>query len=258
MKRSQISFFVVISLIIVIFFFFLLNVNMTEKTGVLDSEIVDETEFYLVKDYFQNCLDTAAKDSVYWIGTEGGYSEYFGYGVPFYLLNVPVYYNGNNDTITILDSDFVEGEINKAVNIVFSNCLGNYSNLGDLGYNISFNKSNENIITNVYDSSVEFMMPEQYGVEYKGKKVSFSGHKSSVNVELPRFLNTVNEYVKEQSYFDDSILLSKLSSLSVRENMVYEYFSPNENQVIFKFIFNGYEYMGENFYWNFAVEYDWG
>lgn len=256
MKKGQFSIFIILSLVIVILFILIINLKFDSDISALDKELDVDSDFSSVRDYAQECLDMVSVESVYSIGMNGGYYEYFGSYVPFHLINVPIYYSGGSlDSIPSVKT--IEEELSKSASFLYAKCVDNFTTFVDLGYLVKFNQSEINIVANITEEEVRFEMALPYTVTYSGRSASFEDHYSKVDIEFPKFHRVIKEFIDEQKLYPSSILLSKLNILAVANDMKYEYFSSSGNTIIYKFKFPDYEYMGEPFYWNFAVEYVW-
>ncbi len=254
MKNSQISIFIIISLILIISFVFFLSVS--DNFENTDNNLKNPIDFSFSKDLVQTCLEESSKLGVYSLGLNGGYFEYFEEGTPIDLLNIPYYYDGEN--ILIPSKEELKENLELITNHVFEICLENFKDLEETGYKLDYDMNLSSLNLEILEEKIIYDLDFPYTISLNGKSESFRKFSYILDFNLFSKYEAVKEYIYLQEEYPQSVLLSDLNDLSLKYEFNFEYFSPKENSMLYRFKFPNDIYKNEAFTYQFAVKYDWG
>ncbi len=136
-RKTQITFFVLLgffAIIIIMFLIYGFSISWEKIKGIKQAQ-TSQTENAIanIKSDILNCMETAAKESCYFIGRQAGYSQLLTRGIFIGDMRIGIVYENNKSRFPSLES--IEESISKYVSERVTNCIAeeNY-----LGYKIDY------------------------------------------------------------------------------------------------------------------------
>tara|TARA_Y100000310_G_C20704331_1_gene833676 strand:- start:4621 stop:5364 length:744 start_codon:yes stop_codon:yes gene_type:complete len=243
-KRGQVSTFVIVGLVILLLFgavYFVISSTSPET----DAEISTAP----IQSFIQDCLDTTFKKAIAVTSSQGGYNHppkpYF----TFYFTKIPYYYDKEPlplPTLSITEEEISEYVLN---NIDF--CL---KDLQQFGKNVTIGPNK--IKTTISPAKTTLDMHLPVTIESKKSKVEINEFSTTKTVQLGQAIALANDIIEEQNSFPNDIVTSTLVDLG-EEHDVYIDLLHIDNTVIYSLIYANEEYYNDEYYFAFAIQYDW-
>lgn len=259
-KNAQISVYVIISVMFILFFTVFTSISNEKKIQELEKNqklILEKInpEFENIKKNIQNCFDENLKDATYFNSMQGGYYYYNGNGAEYYDLYIPYYIEDN--TLKIPEIKTIENQLEQYVNYETFTCIEKYEyELNEREYNLTYGNISSKIIIDNNSIINEINFP--LTIHYQGQSISYNNFNSKYKYDLLTKYNIINEYVNThitKNY--PAIPLESLTKLATENNFIYEYYSYDNNSVVYMFTFDEGEDKKPLIY-SFVISYNFG
>jgi hypothetical protein len=255
MKKGQFSVFIILSLVIVVILVLLITFKYDSQTAEIDNELHVDSDFSSVRDYAQECLDNEGINSIYTIGSRGGYYNYTSTGVAYLADTIPYYLEMG--LVTMPSINQVEDEISLMLKQYLISCYDDFNTFSDLGYNLTYNYSNLEIDTTIGETNVAFDVKFPITVKFSGKVSNYQDFKSNVYFDFNDKYQAVKNYVDLQKTNLSVFFLSDLIDLSKIYGFDVTHITPYPNTMLYMFEFNDTYISDRNFTYIFAVKFNW-
>ena len=213
LKRGQVALYFIVGLflfIIISSLLYLKNESFKSKFNELIGISIIPKELAEVSQFIEDCLTIIAKDSLYQVGRNGGYSEVpNSSSIIWFTEQVPYYYLNNRSLTPNINK--VETELSNNIKENLGSCL-NYSNFKQQGFKI--NHSDYSIQSKISNESVKIIMSYKINIQ-KGKvRKELNKFEIDLNSNLKEMLTTSKELVSTYSKKPGFVCLNCIQELA--------------------------------------------
>ena len=227
-KRGQVAVFVIVAIVIIVIIggvvFF---INKGEGFG--SSLDIDP-----VKNYIDQCLQEASKNSVYFVGLQGGYynkqvdsRDYFGKTIPYYW---------SDETDYVPDLTTVQNEISKYIKDNVEYCVNNFEIFDESSF--EFELGEINVDSKLSEGELQVDVNYPVVIKKEGKTEEFEKFESVVITNFKILYDSANLIIEEQKKDHESIPLSYLGTISKEKGFEFETINLGEGEIIYTLIFD--------------------
>ena len=229
-RKGQVTVFIVIALIIVggiTGYFVIKNISQ----GPAFEELGFNEKVGVVKEAVDTCFELVYKDSLDFVGAQGGYyQEPFGFYMTEDGLYLPIY-SLNGENITIPSKEFIEEEISLAVDESLETCLYVIENQYSI-INIDY----EEYITevNIFESSVKFDTPISITLSAKEGEgtAQIETDRKEIKSDLDNMIKVADYYISSQIIDKDLICIDCITEMAETYDLTIEVLNYIEDAII--------------------------
>lgn len=244
-KRGQLTIIIIIAIvvfIIITLFFIFSKKSFQENTNSFDKSIEDS---------IINCIELICNEAVYKIGSNGGY--YFNIPDPkreLMFIEKPVYFKERRDHLPSLK--IIEKELGGYVNDNIKKCISPFESR-DL-YEIK--TANPNTKTNIDNKGIKFSIDYAISIRRENKVTEIKDFDIFLEFDLFNKYNIVKNIIEKQKDSPDMIPIGFLTNFSYSNNYLLDITLIEDDVYLFSLIFAEQNQDGENFTFEFIMDYN--
>jgi hypothetical protein len=241
-KKSQTTLFIILAVLIVgIMSSILIFGNHKQSENSLNSDYIYS--------FTQDCVKQTAEDSVYYIGSTGGYFASPNLStesnIAYYL------YNKNN---YIPSKEQIEKELAKYVNQMLFFCTKDFIDFPD--FQIKQDKISSDV--KILDGKVVFNIKYPLSITKNNKTEQITNFESEIPVRLNVVYDAIQGIMYEQMKHTENICISCTSNIILDKDLYLKMNYLDSNRVTFKIIDKKSKIEDKgDFAFNFANKYEW-
>jgi hypothetical protein len=269
-KRGQVTVFIIVGVLILAVFvsFFLLRENyITEELKVEDTEVNTAS----VKIFVDDCLSKVSKEALVFTSLQGGYFNLQDNYSDQVFVKVPYYFDLGQENFP--EKEFIEKEMADYVLDKLPDCINNFESFSNHGYlieqgektvNVSLGKNsmfdlNYPLYVSKRESPINNeivgnLINDNYGEDLV-KELNNFNHKTNLNFE--KVYNLIKETVIKHQLNPDYVPVGHISLSAYENDYKFKLNYPEDNIVIYSFIFDDYKINFGNYTFLFAGRYNW-
>src|SRR3989338_1496745 len=243
MKGGQVSIFVIIAvLILAVIIAYIIVSQKNRAPEKIHSEI------QLIHSFVEGCLQTSAKEALFYIGQTGGYvtipQPNLEEGVAFYLYDVKNY---------MPSRETIQNEISSYVDFSLPFCINDFEMLSD------FDIEKEGFTINVTIEDKKVFLNLNYPLTITKGESAY--HIENFNTEIPVRLGAVydaiQESMDEQMERTDAVCISCNYKISEKYNVTFDFLDTNETTTLLVIVRNSESILNyERYAFNYAIKLD--
>jgi len=227
-KRGQVAVFVIVAIAVVVIIGGV--VIFMSKEGGFESLLDTDP----IKNYIDQCLEEASKNSVYFVGLQGGYynkqvdsRDYFGKTIPYYWYD---------KTDQVPDLATVENEMSNYIQDNVEYCVSNFEIFGESGF--EFKAGDIDVKAKLSEGGLEVDMGYPVVVKKDGKTEEFKKFETVVNTNFKVLYDSSISIIGEQKKNPELIPLSFLAAISREKSFEFETINLGEGEIVYTLIFD--------------------
>lgn len=253
-KRAQVAVFIVLGIIVIAAIAFALYLRgQVAKPAAVPAEVAPP-DIAPVQKFVEECAQKTAKDAVVYTGLRGGVAPVYSDKYIFFI-GIPVQYHFVNATMIPVTENITQNTLQYYMDSSLKSCTNNFEDFQGRGYNISEgNVTSKAIIGN---SQVIFDISYPLDITVAGKQQKLSKFTANVQVNLPKMIGAVNQYLQSQNENPSAFRTGTLMDIASANNLQFEVFNRGQGNVVISMIDNSTQINNNPFILAFAVNYNW-
>lgn len=251
MKRGgQVTIFIIIAVVVIVIIGIFIFINSSSKDNKDDSNDININS-NPINSFIQSCLDETLKESIEYIGLQGGYYNDPVISVYYIYHNIPFYwFDGKSE---VPEKDTIEQEISEYVSDNLVYCINDYKIFDNSGYEIETDSINVNSVT-ILDNEVKVSINAPITIKTGDKIVEYDEFSSVTRSDLKKAYDISKQIIEEQKNTPNEMPLGYISELANTNGFKFETITIEDSDVIYTLLFGD---QNKPFIYIFATDYDW-
>ena len=243
-KKAQVSFFLIAALVLVIGVVGITYLNVgKQNTNVPKTDAISL--------FVRLCIEKVGKDAAGFNALQGGY-----YNIPklhtyVSIIDVPYYFYENYPSYP--SKDTAEKELGLYVDKNLNDCLGNFTELKNQGYQIE--PGSPKTKATISGKNINFEVDMPLTSKYSGSSQTLNTFSGSVPIRYGSMLELVDSFEQDQMKSKDSICISCLLDLNDKYNVRIVLNRLDNSSILFSIVDNSTLINQKPLYFNFAHKY---